>query len=144
MADSKRSDPYQSYRFHVEIDGLTRGSFKQASGLDVTSDVVQYREGKDPPTARKLSGLTTYSPIVLQRGITDDHFLWEWKQGTVGGNTERKNGSIVLFDDAGNEKLRWNFTNAWISSWKGPAFDASKSDVAIESVELVHEGVSKK
>ena len=140
---NKHVDPYQSYRFRIEIDGLQRGGFREASGLDATNDVVEYREGDEDPTVRKLSGLTKYSNITLKGGITDDHAFYDWKQTTVGGKTERKNGSIILLDDAGDEKLRWNFHRAWITKWSGPTFNATANDVAIESVEIAHEGVVK-
>jgi phage tail-like protein len=138
-----RKDPYQAYRFKVELDGITRGGFKEAAGLDVTNDVVEYREGTDPSTARKLSGMTKYANITLKGGMTDDTSLIEWKKKTIEGKTERKNGSIVLCDDAGDEKLRWNFSEGWIVAWKGPTFNASSNDVAIESIEIAHEGLVK-
>lgn len=139
-----RKDPYQAYRFKVELDGIaTRGGFKEASGLDVTNDVVEYREGTDPPTARKLSGMTKYSNITLKGGMTDDTSLIDWKKKTIDGKTERKDGSIILCDDAGDEKLRWNFHEAWIVSLKGPSFNASTNDVAIESIEIAVESVVK-
>ncbi len=56
---------------------------------------------------------------------------------------ERKNGSIVLMNDAQEEKLRWNFSEAWPTKWTGPTFNATGNDVAIEALEIAHEGVTK-
>ena len=138
-----RKDPYQSYRFKVELDGIQRGGFKDASGLESSNDVVEYREGDKPATVTKLSGMTKYSNITLKGGMTDDVSLIEWKKKTIDGKTERKNGSIILCDDAGEEKLRWNFVEAWIVKWTGPTFNAMTNDVAIESIEIAHEGLVK-
>ena len=144
MTASKYVDPYQAYRFRIEIQGIQRGGFREASGLDATNDVVEYREGNEPDgTVHKLSGLTKYSNITLKGGITDDHTFYDWKQTTVKGKTERKTGSIILLNDAGEEKMRWNFSRGWITKWSGPTFNATSNDVAIESIEIAHEGVEK-
>ena len=91
----------------------------------------------------KLPGLTKYSNIVLKRGITDDQQLWQWHQQAVDGNVQRKNGSVVLLDRGGQEKARWNFFSAWVTKWTGPDFKAESGDVAIETLELAHERVTR-
>jgi phage tail-like protein len=138
-----RVDPYRGYNFLVEIDGITQAGFQECGGLDTSTDPVDYREGTDAPHVRKLTGLNKYSPITLKRGITDADELFKWRQTVVDGKTERKNGSIVLLDEAGTEKLRWNFSQAWPSKWTGPAFNSTGSSVAIETLELTHEEVKK-
>lgn len=141
MAD--RKDPYRSYNFRVEIDGITRAGFRECSGLDTTQDPIQYREGTDPLTQRKLPGLNTYSNISLKWGITDDAEFWNWRLKSMQGQVDRKNGSIVLLDDTGTEKLRWNFTNGWPTKWTGPSLNATGSEVGIESMDIAHEGLLK-
>jgi phage tail-like protein len=123
----------------VEIDGITQAGFQEVSGLDASTDNVDYREGADPNHTRKLSGLNKFSPISLKRGITDTDELWKWRQTVMDGKTERKNGSIVLLDDTGAEKIRWNFSNAWPTKWTGPSFNAATTAVAIETLEIMHE-----
>jgi phage tail-like protein len=59
------------------------------------------------------------------------------------GTVERKNGSIVLLDTTGAEKLRWNFVEGWPTKWTGPTFNATSNDVAIETLEIAHEGLEK-
>ena len=88
-----RVDPYRGFNFMVEIDGITQAGFQECSGLDASTDPVDYREGTDPNHVRKLSGLNKYSPITLKRGITDSDELWKWRQTVIDGKTERKNGS---------------------------------------------------
>jgi phage tail-like protein len=143
MAD--RTDPFRGFNFLVEIEGITRAGFREASGLDSTQDPVEYREGNEKSlNARKLPGLVKYSNITLKWGITNDADIWEWRTKAVSGKIERKSGSVVLLDDAGEEKARWNFREAWPTKWTGPSFNATSNEVAIMTLELAHEGVEKK
>lgn len=136
-------DPQGNYNFHVEIDGISRGAFHEVSGLDSTVDVVEHREGGWNQTPRKLPGQTKHSAIVLKWGFNVDRDLIDWHQRIVDGEIERKDGSIVLLDRRNAEVARWNFTRAWPSKYTGPSFNAEASDVAIETLELVHEGVRR-
>jgi phage tail-like protein len=143
MALGTRKDPYQSYNFRIEIQGITRAGFRECSGLDSSQDPIEYREGNEPPTARKLPGMAKYANITLKWGISDDHELWDWRQKAVDGQTERKDGSVILCDDTGAEKVRWNFRQAWPSKWTGPSMNATGNEIAIETIELVHEGLKR-
>jgi len=144
MAVGNRKDPYRGYRFLVEIDGITRGGFRECSGLDSTQDPVEYREGTDVPTPRKLPGLVKFSNISLKWGISDDKELWDWRKKAMDGPVERKNGSIVLQDETGAEKVRWNFRDGWPTKWTGPSFNATGNEVAIETLDIAHEGLERK
>jgi phage tail-like protein len=145
MPVGERKDPYRGYNFLVEIDGITRAGFRECSGLDSTQDPIEYREGNEGLTARKLPGLNKYSNISLKWGITDDAELWDWRQQVMNGNIDgaRKNGSIVLMDDTGEEKVRWNFREGWPTKWTGPSLNATGSDIGIETLDIVHEGLVK-
>ncbi|MBZ5681025.1 MAG: phage tail protein [Acidobacteriia bacterium] len=137
-----RTDPFRGYNFRVEIDGITQAGFREVSGLDATSDPIEYREGNEKVfTHRKLPGQVKYSNITLKWGITSAHEFWDWRKQVIDGKTQRKNGSIVMMNESGDEKIRWNFVNAWPSKWSGPSFNAMNNEVAVESVELQHEGV---
>jgi phage tail-like protein len=138
-----RVDPYRGYNFLVEIDGITQAGFQEVSGLDSSTDSVDYREGNDPNHVRKLTGLNKFSPITLKRGITDSDELWKWRATVSSGKPQRKNGSIVLLDDTGAEKLRWNFSNAWPSKWTGPSFNSTSTAIAIEQLEITLEELTK-
>ncbi len=137
------SDPYRSFNFIVEIDGISEAGFQECSGLDSSTNSTDYREGTDPPHVRKLTGLNQYAAITLKRGITDSDSLWSWRQTVIDGRTERKNCSIVLLDDRREEKWRWNLRRAWPSKWTGPSFNATSNDVAVETLELTVEEVVK-
>lgn len=138
-----RKDPYRVYNFRVEIDGIDRGGFRECSGLDSAQDPIEYREGTDSLTSRKLPGMVKYSNISLKWGISDDTQLWEWLGKSSEGKVERKNGSIILMDDAGEEKMRWNFREGWPTKWTGASFNATGNEVAIETLEIAHEGVTR-
>lgn len=143
MATGKRVDPYGNFNFLVEIDGITRAAFHDCTGFDSTIDVIEHREGGENTTSRKLPGLTKYGNITLKWGMTDDRQLYEWHREAVKGNVQRKNGSIVCLDRGGTEVTRWNFVNAWPSKYDAPDFNAEGNDVAIETLELAHEGLDR-
>lgn len=138
----ERKDPYGGYNFAVELDGITRAGFKTCAGLDSSTAATKYREGTDSTLQqRQLPGLSAHSNITLARGITDDRALWDWRELVSQGKISRKTISIILRDDQGNEKIRWNVGNAWPTKWAGPSFDATSDATAIETLELAHEGV---
>ncbi|HYH46566.1 MAG TPA: phage tail protein [Thermoanaerobaculia bacterium] len=141
MATGDRRDPFRSFNFAVEFDGITRMGFRECSGLDASQDPIEYREGTEGLTSRKLPGLNKYSNITLKWGMTDDAEMWDWRKKAMTGKIERKNGSIVLLDDTGTEKMRWNFREAWPTKWTGPSFNATGNEVAIETLEIAHEGL---
>jgi phage tail-like protein len=141
MPDGKRNDPYGQFNFLVEIDGVVQGGFSEASGLTTDTNIIEYREGNEITTVRKLPGLMKYNNIVLKRGWTKDHRLYDWRKKVIDGRTERQSGTIVLLDEARNPALRWNFREGWPSKWEGPALNAKTSEVAIETLEIAHEGL---
>lgn len=143
MPTGQRQDPYRSYNFLVEIDGLIAAGFQECTGIDTSTDPIDYREGTDPNHVRKLPGLNKYTPVTLKRGITDSAELWQWRQTVISGRASRRNGSIVLLDDTGTERLRWNFINAWPSKWTGPSLNSTGNAVAVETLELTHEELVK-
>ena len=78
MPDRKK-DPYRVYNFYLEVDGITRAGFRECSGLDTAQDPIEYREGEDEMTVRKMPGLNKYSNISLKWGSSDDTELWAWR-----------------------------------------------------------------
>jgi phage tail-like protein len=143
MATDKRNDPFRTFNFEVQIDGTPVGSFAEAGGLTAEGDPVEYREGTDKDNnVRKLTGLRKYANITLKRGYVRDNTFWVWYANIANGIDDRRNGSIILMNEAHQPVLRWNFENAWLNKVEGPAFNAKGNDVAMESVELVHEGLT--
>lgn len=136
-------DPYRNFLFKVEIDGITQGGFSEVTGFDSTTDVIEYREGDEVPTPRKGPGLTKYGDIVLKWGLTDSRELWDWRQRVIEGKIERKNVSILVLDDEGNEKIRWQCVRAWPSKVDPLDLNAKGNDRGIMAMTLVHEGVTQ-
>jgi phage tail-like protein len=142
MAETgSRNDPYSAFNFLVEIDGVTVAGFSEVSGLTTETDVIEYRTGAEDITNRKLPGLKKFTNIALKRGYTDSKELWEWRKKVMDGQTERQSGAIVLLNEGREEALRWNFREGWPSKWEGPAFNAKNNEVAIETLEICHEGL---
>jgi phage tail-like protein len=140
----QRVDPFRNFNFLIEIDGIAQASFTECSGLSSTTEVIENREGGDNTTVRKLPGKTSYANISLKWGLTASTELWDWRQQIVDGNVVRKNGSVVMFDlPNSTEVARWNFVRAWPTKWEGPALSAKGNDIAIDTLELAHEGLTR-
>ncbi len=129
-----RQDPFRNFRFKLEIDGIQQAGFSECSGFGSNIEVVEYREGGEPSTVRKLPGKISYPDITLKWGVTTSRELYDWHLAAVNGQVDRRNGSIVLQDDAGEEKVRWNFFAAWPSTYDGPDFNAKGNDVSVDSL----------
>ena len=143
MATADRKDPYRSFNFELQIDKVTSGAFSECSGLTAEGDSVDYREGNDPHmNVKKLIGLRKFTNITLKRGYTKDTQLWDWYKKIAEGEPERRDLTITLNNEKREAVLRWHVRDAWINKIEGPAFKASGNEVAIESVELIHEGLS--
>jgi phage tail-like protein len=143
MPTGERIDPFRAFNFAVYIDGQDVGGFSEVSGLSSDGDVADYREGTDAElTIRKLPGLRKYNPIKLMNGYTTDLYLWRWYAEISAGKRDRRDGTIALRNDEGKEVMRWHFEKAWINKIEGPTFKASGNEIAMQSVELVHEGLT--
>ncbi|HBL31046.1 MAG TPA: phage tail protein [Acidobacteria bacterium] len=139
-----RSDPHVAFNFFVEIEGLIIGGFSEVSGLQVETVVQEYTEGGQNEYVHKLPGPTRYpSNLILKRGLTEIETFWSWHQDVVAGRIERKNGTIYLLDRQGIPAMWWDFKEAYPVKWSGPDFRADGNSIAVESVELVHRGISK-
>ena len=138
----KRNDPFRAFNFSLEIDDIPRGAFSEVSGLVADGDVADYREGTDKQlNTRKLVALRKYPNITLKRGYTKDDSLWKWYTNIINGEPDRRNVTIVLLDEARTPVIRWHAENCWVNKIEGPSFKAAGNEVAMESVELVHEGL---
>lgn len=135
--------PYSSFNFAVEIAGVTSAGFRECSGLEAGNSLISYREGTDAsPHPRKYPGLMESGNVTLRRGMTANNDLWLWRQKIEAGSYETQDISIVLYDDSNTREVRrWNLRNAWPVRWSGPAFNATASEPAVESLEIAHEGI---
>jgi phage tail-like protein len=137
---------FRSFQFVVEIEGISEARFQEVGGLDATIDVIEYREGGDSLGVRKLPGLTKHANLTLKRGYTEDNKLYLWFEDVMSGRTEqiRKNVSVVQYDMAGQEVMRWNLYRAFPVKYTGPAFNAKGTDLSIESLEVAYERIELK
>ncbi len=141
MATASRRDPFASFNFIIEIEGI-RAGFSEVGGLMTENKIIEYREGNQEPTVRKISGQVVYTNITLKRGYTENgKDLWEWRKTVIEGRTKRMSGTITLLNEARQPAMVWHFYEAWPCKWGGPAFNAKNSDAAIEEMELAHEGL---
>ena len=139
-----RHGPYRNARFLLEIDGIAIAGFSQATIPENSTEAVEYRDGNDPPTVRKLWSLNSYGNLTLEKGVTDDSMaLFEWRQTVEQGQVDqaRRNVAVVVLDEEGEAGPRWEFENAWPTQYDAPDLDATGSEVAIESLEIAHEGM---
>ncbi|WP_456434545.1 phage tail protein [Thermosulfuriphilus sp.] len=145
MPVGQRKDPYRNFRFLVEIDGIVQAGFSEATIADSSQDVIEYREGSDPPTLRKLPGLAKYGNLTLKWGVTDSLELYHWRKLVEDGKIDqaRRNVAVIVLDEEGRPAARWEFQAAWPSKYDAPDLNAKGNDVAIETLEIAHEGMRR-
>jgi phage tail-like protein len=139
-----RNDPFRNFRFRLEISGITEAHFSEVTGFDISTDAIDYREGDDPTHVRKLPGLNKYGNVTLKRGITDSMNLYDWHKSIVDGKTDRKTVAIVVRDEEGKDRARFEISEAWPIKYDPMDLNAKGNDVSIETLELVNEGVIRK
>ena len=141
-------NPIGAGYFTVEVQGLQVAQFREASGFENTTEVITQiaQDAKGQRVYQKIPGNTKWGDINLKRGFTNDDTLWNWRQSVLDGKMSdaRKTVTITGYDTEGNPKLQFVAQRAWISSWKGGSFNAKTSDVAVEEIVLVHEGLDRK
>lgn len=129
-------------RFSVEIQGIVVGGFSEVSGLTAETEIEQYAEGGLTSYIHRFPKNTRYSNLVLKRGITYSDDLLNWYKECISGKIVRRNGAIILYDRAGEVLRSWGFVDAYPVKWVGAVLNAGSSNVAFESLELVHNGFS--
>ena len=135
--------PHGRFRYKVEIDGLTAGGFSEVTGFDVSNDVMEYREGDMVRTPMKIPGLKKYSNITLKKGLADSKVMYDWVIAGVDGAVQRKTITISLMDETAAVVASWQVINAWPVKYTAPDFNATSSEVAVESFEIAHEGMTR-
>ena len=135
--------PHTRFRYKVEIDGIDAGGFSEATGFDASIDVVEYREGDMETTPSKIPGLKRYGNITLRQGLVDSTAIYDWMMTGVNGAVDRKTVTVTLQDEEGSPAASWQIINAWPMRYTAPDFNASASEIAIESIEIAHEGMTR-
>ena len=139
---ARRNDPYLNFNFLVELGGDIVGGFSEADLPAGRIEAVAYREGSDRTSAaRLLPGRVEYGALVLRRGFAGDATLFQWWREVAEGSVDRRNIAVVLLDEGREEVARWILHRAWPAKWTGPTLNAKGNEVAIETLELAHEGI---
>ncbi len=141
-----RHGPFRNTRYLLEIDSIAKAGFSECTIPESNTEVVEYREGNEAPTVRKLGTLAAYGNLTLKWGITTDSIeLFEWWQLVEQGKVDsaRRPIAIVLLDEEGQPGPRWEFRNAWCRQYDAPDLNATGNEVAIEQMEIVHEGMER-
>ena len=138
-------DPYGNFRFKVSIsDNVTEAAFVAVEGLAVQVDRIEYRPAGSDPEVVAVPGRVTYPPVTLRYGLTDSSALWEWLLSAMEGRVQRHNVSIaVLNADGASQALRWNLAQAWPMAWAGAPLHTLGREIAIESLTLAHQGLTR-
>jgi phage tail-like protein len=126
----------------VAAGGALLGGFQECTGLDTSLEVEDYKEGGLNDRIRKFPTRVTWSNLVLKRGVGFGDDLWNWHAAYMSGTGKRRDGLIVLENDLHVPLKMWQFARGLPIKWSGPALNAKTSEVAIESLEIVHEGIS--
>jgi len=138
----ERTDPYASNNFHLIVNGVTDEgdavscAFNEITGLEAELHVIEYRNGNEDRTVRKIPGLKTWTNIVAKRGSTGHHQFWDWIKQALDGDVQRRDGSIVLRDENQQDVMTWFFSRAWPCKYTGPSFNATNNEISMESVEF--------
>lgn len=141
LTPSKRA--VGNFHFWVELDGILAAGFTEVSGLEAEIEVEEFREGGVNEYVHKLPKGVRYPNIVLKRGLTKDMAMLKWYEATLAGKYARKSGAIILQALDGTEVGRWNFFDAYPVKWIGPSLNAMSSEVAVETVEIAHNGFKR-
>ncbi|MGG1513800.1 phage tail protein [Paenibacillus oryzisoli] len=139
----ERRDPYRNFRFRVEVEGIQQAGFSDVSGFDASLAVIEYREGNETITARKLPGLAKYGNISLKWGVTDSMDMYNWLSESIQGKISRKTVTIIAINEEGADVATWQVIEAWPTKYSAPSFKGTGNEVAIESLELAHEGMTR-
>lgn len=143
--NSTQQWPMPAFYFSVTIDGIEGYSaFREISGLDIEIQPIEYRHGNSPSfSSMKMSGLRKESNVTLKKGVfKNDNKLFEWFNETKLNVPARKTVTIQLLDEAGEATMVWTLANAWPSKITGVSMKSDGNEVAVEGIELVHEGLT--
>lgn len=142
---SRGNDPLPGYRFEVglKINGAEVAAFSEVSGLQCEIETEDYREGGVNDYVHKLPKTVKYQNVVLKRGFTESKVLWDWYQKTTQGKINRQSVNVVLMDMEENSKWTWTVENAYPVKWSGPDFKSDSNGIAVETLELAHQGITK-
>ena len=134
--------PMPKFHFQVKWDSEVM-SFQEVSGLDVESQPIEYRAGDSKTfSVVKMPGIKKYGNVTMKKGVfKSDNKFWDWFNQIKMNTIKRVPVTISLLDEEGNPTMVWTLTNAWPSKITGTDLKSDGNEVAVESIEVVHEGL---
>lgn len=146
MAGDKQDNvwPLPKFYFTVEVADLPEATFQEVSGLDVEAQVIEYRHGNSPEFSTiKMPGIKKYGNVTLKKGIfKGDNKFWDWFNKIKMNTIERQPMTIKLLDETGAPTMVWTLKNAWPTKITGTDMKSDGNEVAVETLEVVHEGLT--
>jgi phage tail-like protein len=132
-------------KFHFLVKwGDAQMSFQEVSGLEVKSDEIKYRAGDSSIySVVKMPGIVTYNNVTMKKGIfKGDNKFWDWFSQIKMNTIKRINVTISLLDETDNPTMTWTLKNAWPTKISSDGMKSDDNSVAIETIEIVHEGLT--
>ncbi|MCH8831265.1 MAG: phage tail protein [Chloroflexi bacterium] len=142
-AQSKTVWPLPKFYFEVKWDTQVM-SFQEVSGLDVEAQVIEYRHGDNPIFSTiKMPGIVQSGNVTMKKGVfISDNKFWDWYNQIKMNTIKRVPVTISLLDEAGAPTMVWTLANAWPTKITSTDLNAEGNEVAVEEIEIVHEGVT--
>lgn len=136
--------PLPKFYFTVVVKDLDAATFQEVSGLDVEAQMIEYRHGNSPDFSTiKMPGIKKYGNITLKKGIfKGDNKFWDWFNKIKMNTIERQAVTISLLDEAGSATMVWTLKNAWPTKITGTDLKSDGNEVAVETLEIAHEGLT--
>jgi phage tail-like protein len=144
MPGHRANDAAVGHSFGLEVDGVRVTMLTEVSGLGWERDVIEVREGGDPDaTTRRLPGRMKPGEVTLTRGLSTDLTFEQWMRDPVPVGRPRRTVSVALFDTEGQAVARYHLEHAWPSKLQVTGLRSGGTEVALESLTLVHEGLER-
>ena len=142
----RSADPFAGFNYLLVIDNVQAGGFSECTGLQVEIKTFDYKEGGRNNTTLKFPEHASYGNVTLKRGVTNSNELITWQLDAAAGRFQRRtsqgiNFAIILRDERGQRIKQWNLVRAFPVKWTGPDLKASAGEIAVESLEIAHEGI---
>jgi phage tail-like protein len=135
--------PIPNFHFQVKWDTEVM-SFQELSGLDIEAQPIEYRHGDSPEFSTiKMPGIKKFGNVTMKKGVfKSDNKFWDWFNEIKMNTIKRKPVTISLLDEAGSPTMVWTLANAWPTKITGTNLKSDGNEVAIESIEIAHEGIT--
>ncbi len=140
---SKAVWPLPKFYFKVTWDD-TNMSFQEVSGLETETQIIEYRNGDNPVFSPiKMPGIPKVTNVTMKKGVyTGDNKFWDWYNKIKLNTIKRKTVVVSLCDEGGNAKMTWTLSQCWPTKITGTDLKSDASEVAIETIEIAHEGIT--